>query len=86
MPVIAHLKTGKKCVILPDIVANDQKHWDATRKPFFAILCDITGKPLEMRRGRHQGRTVVLRGDLYGLHTTGTGDPVVSVFSYGKGK
>ena len=53
-------------VILPDAVATDQRSWDG--RTFMARRLDGRGRWVRVR----------LRGDLYGLHTPGTGDPVVT--------
>ena len=78
--MIAHRKNGGY-VSLPERVALNQAHYSDSKIPFKAAPCDgcgnPTGKPSVM---------VVLRGDLYGLHTTGTGDPVVSSYSYTRNK
>lgn len=52
-------------VTLPDEVAEDQKYYDG----------------MEITVIDHMGDEVpaILRGDLYGLHTPGTGDPVVEL-------
>ena len=64
--VIAHRANG--FAIIPDAVVLDQKGWDASRKSFKAIPCTSTGKVIA------KGFRAILRGDLYGLHTAGTGD------------
>lgn len=69
--VIAHRVRGMMAMV-PDTVVNDQKCWDESRKSFPAIPCDPLGRPCGAPF------RAVLRGDLYGLHTTGTGDMVVS--------
>lgn len=74
--MIAHKKNGG-FVILPTRVADNQQHYSETRQPFMALPCDNTGRSL----GK-PGIMVVLRGDLYGLSTTGTGDPVVTSYRY----
>lgn len=58
--------------LIPDVVVNDQRGWDASRRSFPAIPCDACGRVIGA------SFRAVLRGDLYGLHTTGTGDCVVS--------
>lgn len=78
---IAHRKTGGFCLV-PDHVAANQKFWDESRKRFMAVPCDCRGIPLPNKRKL----AVVLRGDLYGLHTTGTGSMVVSSAQYRKEK
>lgn len=62
---LAHTVNGKT-VMLPDMVAGDQKAFDGKR---FTGRCSAGIVPIRM----------TLRGDLYGLHSTGTGDPVVSL-------
>ena len=52
-------------VTIPDAVAEDQREWDASGKSFAAIRRD--GSKVRVR----------LDGGAYGLHTAGTGDPVV---------
>ena len=74
--MIAHKKNGGY-VILPERVATNQKHYSESRTPFKATPCDVAGRPT----GK-ESVMVVLRGDLYGLNTTGTGDPVVTRHSY----
>ena len=69
--VIAHRAEGGFAMI-PDVVINDQKGWDASRKSFPAIPCDSIGRAIG------PSFRAVLRGDLYGLHTSGTGDCTVS--------
>ena len=73
--MIAHKKNGGY-VILPERVAANQAHYSESRMPFKATPCDNRGNPTGT------GIMVVLRGDLYGLNTTGTGDPVVTRHSY----
>ena len=53
---------GNRVVILPDAVATDQRSWDG--RTFNALRLD--GRKVRVK----------LRGDLYGLHTPGTGDPI----------
>ena len=65
--VIAHRGNGGFAII-PDAVINDQKGWSASRKSFQALPCTSTGKIIG------KGFSAILRGDLYGLHTSGTGD------------
>lgn len=67
--VIAHRANG--FAVIPDAVVLDQKGWDASRKSFQAFPCTSTGKIIG------KGFSAVLRGDLYGLHTAGTGDCVI---------
>ena len=55
---------GDWVVTVPDQVADDQKSYDGVAFP--------------ARRGDNATVRVVLRGDLYGLHTGGTGDMVVT--------
>lgn len=69
--VVAHRANGGFALI-PDSVVNDQNGWDASRKSFPAIPCDSTA------RATGPSFRAVLRGDLYGLHTAGTGDCTVS--------
>jgi hypothetical protein len=52
-------------VTIPDQVFAAQKDHDGERIP----VLDRMG----------EARTAILRGDLYGLHTPGTGDPVVEL-------
>ena len=75
--MIAHRKTGGY-VILPEIVARNQAHFSERKKPFKAHRCDQSGKPIDEK----YPQMYVLRGDLYGLGTTVTGDPVVTTHSY----
>lgn len=77
---IAHRKNGGY-VLVPDYVSANQKHFDETRKPFRCQQCDSTGTPIE-----GPSKPYVLRGDLYGLHTTGTGTMVVSMIRQQKEK
>lgn len=58
-----------RVVHIPDQVAADQHAYD--RKSFPVRQVTKVGVPM--------GRAV-LRGDLYGLGTHGTGDPVVSIY------
>ena len=51
-------------VYIPDAVAVDQKHYD--------------GQTFPALRPNGQRVRVKLRGDLYGLWTSGTGDAIVS--------
>ena len=51
-------------VVLPDCAGLDQRGWDGVN-----ILVLRDGKQVRAR----------LRGDLYGLWTSGTGDPVVAL-------
>lgn len=55
---------GNRRVILPDAVATNQRAWDGRT---FRAHC-LDGRVVRVR----------LRGDLYGLGTSGTGDPVVT--------
>ena len=52
-------------VTIPDQVADNQRHYDGRSFPVI--------KP-----NGSKGRAV-LRGDLYGLHTSGTGDALVKI-------
>ena len=61
----AHTFGRNAFVIVPDQVAADQKHFDG--RSFPVLRMDGT-------RTR-----ATLRGDEYGLHTSGTGDMVVSL-------
>ena len=79
MPHVAHRKNGGY-VLVPDHVAENQKHWDETRKRFTGRPCDSAGVLIPGARAV----ACVLRGDLYGLHTTGTGDMVVVQHRYEK--
>lgn len=72
MQHVAHRVRGGYALI-PEIVAANQKAWDKQRKTFVAIPCDATGKP----NGKQKFRAVV-RGDLFGLYSTGTGCIVIS--------
>ena len=69
--VVAHRAKGGFALI-PDAVVNDQPGWNASRKTFPAIPCDGCGRPIG------SGFRAVLRGDLYGLGTPGTGDCTIS--------
>ena len=61
---VAHMGADKSGrAIIPDQVAGDQKAYDG--KTFPAL---VNGYKVR----------VMLRGDLYGLHTTGTGDATVT--------
>lgn len=68
---------GNQSVIIPDMVATHQKDFDG--KTFFALKpADGTyhyGSPY-LINGCYRIR-VKLRGDWYGLHTSGTGDMIV---------
>ena len=69
--VVAHRAKGGFALI-PDVVVNDQNGWDNKGKSFPAIPCDSTGRAIGPSiRAR-------LRGELYGLYTTGTGDVTIS--------
>ena len=61
--ILAHYGYGTRNVVVPDQVASDERAFDG--KSFPAWLCG-TRNPKRVR--------VYLRGDLYGLRTTGTGD------------
>ena len=61
--------TGNGTVIVPDEVANDQEAYDG--KTFPALKLHNCGEPTKCRAR--------LRGELYGLHTSGTGDMVVQI-------
>jgi len=52
-------------VTIPDEIADDQRHHDEKATAFPAL--NRRGKQIMVR----------LDGDAYGLHTPGTGDPVV---------
>ena len=67
--VIAHRANG--FAVIPDAVINDQRGWSASRKSFRALPCTSTGKIIG------KGFSAILRGDLYGLGTSGTGDPEI---------
>lgn len=60
---LAHTTTGK-LVTLPDHVAENQIGYDGQE-----IVVNQSGKK----------RKAILRGDLYGLDTPGTGDPIVEL-------
>lgn len=67
----AHTVTGQcvpgaEAVIIPDQVADDQCRYDGETFPVIYA------------RSRRRARAT-LRGDLYGLHTPGTGNPVVAI-------
>ena len=66
--------SGTYHVAIPNEVAADQKAFDG--RTFPAIMLPRYGhcNPKEPRKVRAR-----LRGDLYGLHTAGTGDMVVSL-------
>lgn len=68
----AHTVTGRQRAIVPREVAENQKDWDGKTFPIY--LVPTYGRHGMPRKGRAR-----LRGDLYGLHTSGTGDMVVSV-------
>lgn len=55
---------GSRIVTIPDQVAADQRHYDGQTFPA------LTASGTRVR--------VRLRGELYGLGTSGTGDPVVT--------
>lgn len=74
---VAHAVKGGYFLI-PDRVATNQKFYSDTKRPFSAKRCDSTGVVIG------GSRTVILRGDLYGLDTPGTGDMVVSTWGYRK--
>jgi hypothetical protein len=63
--------------IVPDQVANDQRGWDGRAFPAKIVSHWGTKQPTRTVR-------VVLRGDLYGLHTGGTGDMIVTSEQRGK--
>ena len=69
---LAHRANGAFALI-PNAVADDQKGFDASRKSFLPIPADNCGRPTGAKPFR-----AILRGDLYGLHTTGTGDLTIS--------
>ncbi len=69
---VAHTKTGR-CVLIPDEVAGDQKYYDDRCVVFPVVYCDNAGRSTG-RKARAQ-----LDGDAYGLHTSGTGDPIVRI-------
>ena len=72
MDSIAH-RAGGGFALVPERVANNQEEFSKSGKSFLAVPCYITGR----RDGRKAFRAV-LRGDLYGLGTTGVGDMVIS--------
>lgn len=59
----AHM--GNEVVTIPDEVAADQRAWDREGTAFPAV------------RGNGDEVMVRLDGEAYGLHTPGTGDPIV---------
>lgn len=63
--VAAHTATGNTYVFIPDQVAENQRGFDGKSFPV-------------LRRDGSKARAT-LRGDLYGLGTSGTGDPVVAI-------
>ena len=67
--------SGAYHVAIPNEVAANQKAFDG--KSFPALILPRNGhcNPSTPRRAKAR-----LRGDLYGLHTAGTGDMVVSIF------
>lgn len=65
----AHTISGGR-VIVPDEVAADQKCYDG--KTFPALRVNQFGRVGAKCRAR-------LMGDAYGLHTSGTGDMIVSI-------
>lgn len=62
--VAAHTASGG-IVTIPDQVAEAQREYDGKTFPV-------------IRRDGSKARAT-LRGDLYGLHTSGTGDPTVAL-------
>lgn len=56
--------TNDETVVVPDQVAADQKKYDGETIPVY-----LDGSIV----------AATLRGDLYGLHTAGTGDMIVSI-------
>lgn len=60
----AHTMSGGQ-VTIPDQVADDQKQFDGETFPV-------------LRRDGSKGRAMLI-GDEYGLHTSGTGEPVVKM-------
>lgn len=69
--IAARAKTG--FALIPAQVADSQRSYSDSRRPFVAIPCDTCGRPTGAKPFR-----AVLRGDLYGLYTTGTGDMIIS--------
>lgn len=65
---------GEHEVIIPDEVRDDQKGFDGREFPILKRPKAMSYNKRVWEKGR--GR---LRGDLYGLHTPGTGDPVVTI-------
>lgn len=61
---LAHTVRGGR-VTIPDQFARNQRDYD--------------GKTFPVRRLDGSAVRATLRGDLYGLHTPGIGDPIVSV-------
>ena len=61
----AHAVHDNMRVIVPDQVGDNQRDYNGVRVPCLDVR---TGKRIYAR----------LRGDLYGLHTTGTGDMIVA--------
>lgn len=75
---VAHYgRYGNLRAIVPDQVANDQRGWDG--RAFPAKIVSHWGPKQPPRTVR-----VVLRGDLYGLHTWRTGDMIVTAEQRGK--
>lgn len=72
----AHTVTGRQIAIVPVEVAADQKAYDG--RTFPVLLIPSYGHRLGWN-GKPRKARARLRGDLYGLHTPGTGDMVVSI-------
>lgn len=69
--IATRAKTG--FALIPANVATLQKTFADSRASFKAIPCDTCGRPTGAKPFR-----AILRGDLYGLDTTGTGEMVIS--------
>lgn len=77
---MAHTKNGG-FVLIPDVVSENQKEWDASGKTFSAIHCDDCGRITPTLINPSLGKKCRARidGDAYGLHTSGTGETVVRI-------
>ena len=73
----AHTPSGQWIAIVPREVADDQRSYDGKTFPILLIRPYGKRSPGDSETPRRaRGK---LRGDLYGLHTPGTGDMVVSI-------
>ena len=67
-------RAGGGFALIPNHVAAAQVWHDENKITFGAHPCDSTGRQIP---GEAPFRAI-LRGDLYGLHTTGTGDITIA--------